>query len=201
MWMAKQCPSNMLERTDNDDGWTPLHIACLALVQDNNHSSEICKYLIAKCPESVPIPDIDGWLPIHTLLRHCQHPLVKEVVVCLLREYPESYDMGTKPDPDHGGVVVPSPIPSIQLIKPLLDEERELKENIAYLPEMSGVFQDAVDGKENPSQLASSACDVFSDWATSFVQRLEARLEQVLTDLQDECNVEEEQDSEDETDE
>ena len=64
------------------------------------------------------------------------------------------------------------------------------------------MFQDAVDGTDNPSQLASLTCDAFSDWATiTFVERLEARLEQVLTDLQDECNVEEEQDSEDETDE
>jgi len=86
-WIAKQCPSNMLG-TDND-GWTPLHIACHSLayylLDDTHHvvissRNEICKYLIAKCPESVRIPDNDGWLPIHLLLRHCQHPLVKEVL-------------------------------------------------------------------------------------------------------------------------
>ena len=136
--------------------------------------------------------DNESHLPIHFLLQYCQHQPVKEVVVCLLRDYPESYDIPATGD------VVPSSIPFVNRIKPLLDEERELKENIAYLPEMSGVFQDEVEA-ENPSQLASSACDVFSDWATSVVQRLEARLQQVLTDLQDECNVEEEQDHENET--
>ena len=188
-----------------------MHIACLALVHHlrlgalGDDSSVICKYLIDKCPESVRIPDNGGCLPIHYLLRHCQHRPVKEVVVCLLREYPDSYDMGTKPDPDDGDVLVPSSIPFIQRIKPLLDEERELKENIVHLPEVSGVFQDAVDGTDNTSPsalLTSAACDIFSDWATiTFVERLEARMEQILTDLQDECNVEAEQDSEDETDE
>ena len=192
-WMAEQCPSNML-RTDNS-GQTPLHIACWALTR-NNHSSEICKYLIAKCPESVRIMTEASPLPIHFLLQYCQHQPVKEVVVCLLRDYPESYDIPATGD------VVPSSIPFVNRIKPILDEERELKENIAYLPEVSGVFQDAVDGTENPSQLASSTCVAFSNWATiTFVQRLEARLEQALTELQDECIAEEEQDHEQETDE
>ena len=198
MWMAKQCSSNMLKR--DDVGWTPLHIACFSLayyLEDDTHHvgddsrSEICKYIIAKCPKSVRILDNKERLPVHHLVRNCQHPLVKEVVVCLLREYPESYDMDTA----RGVVEAPSSTPFIQRIKPLLDEERELKENIAYLPEVSGVFQDAVKVKDNPSLLASSTCDAFSNWATiTFVQRLEARLEQVLTDLQDECNVEEERD-------
>ena len=113
----------------------------------------------------------------------------------MLRKYPESYDIAT-------GDVVPSSIPFIQLIKPLLDEEREVKENIVHLKEVSGVFQDAVDGTDNPCLLASSTCDAFVNWATvSFVQRLEARLEQVLTELQDECNAEEEQYREHATDE
>ena len=62
------------------------------------------------------------------------------------------------------------------------------------------VFQDAVDGTDDPCRLTSSICDAFVNWATvSFVQRLDARLEQVFTELQDECNAEEEQDSEHET--
>ena len=47
--------------------------------------------------------------------------------------------------------------PFVQRIKPLLDdEERELKESVAYFQQVSGVFQDAVDGTDNPSPLASS---------------------------------------------
>ena len=117
-----------------------------------------------------------------------------EVVVCLLREYPESYDIPLR---TAIGDVYISSISFIKLIKPLLDQERELKENIAYLQEVSGVFQDAVDGTDNPSPLASSTCEAFSNWATiTFVERLEAMLEQALTELQDECDEEEEQDRE-----
>ena len=85
---------------------------------------------------------------------------------------------------------VPSSIPFVQRIKPLLDEERELKENVAYLQEVSVVFQDAVEDTDNPSSLASSTCDSFCNWATvTSIQRLEARLVQILTEIQDECNA------------
>ena len=106
--------------------------------------------------------------------------------MCLLREYPESYDVAA---PNDTGDLVPSSIPFIQRIKSLLDEERELKETIDYLREVSTVFQDAVEGTDNPSSLASSTCDSFCNWATvTSIQRLEAKMEQVLTELQNECN-------------
>ena len=148
-------------------------------------SSEICKYLIAKCPKSVRVSDNNySELPIHFFLDDCQHRVVKEVVVSLLQEYTESYDMAT-----YIGEV-PNSVPFIQHIKPLLDEERELKDNVAYLQEVSGMFQDAVDGTENPSILIGSTCNTFVNWATvTTIQRLEAKMEEVLTELQDECNA------------
>ena len=129
------------------------------------------------------------------LLRHCQHRIVKEVVVLLLREYPESYDMATVQS------IPPTPAPSsnpfVQRIKPLLDEEGELKENVAYLQQVSGVFHDAVEGTDNSSPLASSTYDAFSNWSSvSFAQRLEAGMQQIETQLQDECNADEEEDGE-----
>ena len=185
-WMAEQCPSKMLQT--NREGETPLHVACISLTHHRgSNSSEICKYLIEQCPESVRIPGSEenhSMLPIHILLRHCQHRLVKEVVVSLLRAYPESYDMTAS------GGRVPRSKPFVQRIKPLLDEERELKENVAYLHEVSGAFQDAVNGTENPSPLASSTCHSFCNWATvTSIQRLDSRLVQNSTELQDECNA------------
>ena len=81
---------------------------------------------------------------------------------------------------------------------------------------MSAAFQDAVNVTPNPSSFASSmynvfrnwvygffvqhfetkmerglaclTCDAFGNWAESFIQRLEARLVQNSTELQDECN-------------
>ena len=185
-WMAEQCPSSMFE--SGSIGKTPLYYACVSLIRHlGDYSSEICKYLISKCPESARIPVGSETLPVHHLIRHRQHRQVKEVIVSLLREYPESYGMAavqaSTPTP------APSSIPFIQRIKSLLDEERELKENIVYLQEVSGVFQDAVNGTKTPSSLASSTCDSFYNWAESFTQDLEARMEQVLTELQDECNA------------
>ena len=179
-WMAEKCPSNML-KTDRNEA-TPLHRACRFLINHRGYnSSEICKYLIEQCPESVQMLDNMERLPIHFLLDHCHHRIVKEVVACLLREYPESYNIATS------GGRVPSSIPFIQRIKPLLDEEIELKENIAYLQDVSGLFHDAL-GTASP--LASSTYDAFSNWATvSFVKRLEAKIELVSLDLQNECNA------------
>ena len=181
-WIAEKCPSNMV-KTD-EEGETPLHDACRSL--GHSSSSEICKYLIAKCPESVRIMTDRSALPIHELLSHCQHRRVREVVVCLLRAYPESYNMASR----HSSA--PRSVPFIQRIKPLLDEESELKENLAYLQEVSVVFQNALDDTPNPSPLASSTCDAFGNWATvTFVKRLEARMEQISMQIQHECNVDE----------
>ena len=182
-WIAEKCPSNML-KTD-EDGETPLHDACRSL-DHSNSSGEICKYLIAKCPESVRIMTDRSALPIHELLSHCQHRRVKEVVVYLLRAYPESYNMASR----HSSA--PRSVPFIQRIKPLLDEESELKENLAYLREVSRVFQNALDDTPNPSPLASSTCDAFGNWATvTFAKRLEAMMEQISMQIQHECNVDE----------
>ena len=56
--------------------------------------------------------------------------VVKEVVACLLREYPESFNKG------HFLHGAPNSIPFVRRIKTLLDEEKELKENVAYLQKL-----------------------------------------------------------------
>ena len=87
--------------------------------------------------------------------------------------------------------------PFVQRIKPLLDDgERELGESVADLQQVSEVFQDAVDGTDNPSPLASSTYIVFDSWTKSLAQHLEARMEQISTELQNECNADEEDDHE-----
>ena len=182
-WLTEQCPNNMSE-TDNNER-TPLHCACYLLTHHLAYdSSEICKYLIAECPQSVRELERWGRLPIHYLLEHCQHRTVKGVVVCLLQSYPESYDMAPE------FTAVTSSIPFVQHIKPLLDEESEIKENAAYFQQVSETFFDAVDGTKNPRQLASSTCHAFGNWAKSFTRDLEAKLEQIVNQLQDQCNEE-----------
>ena len=79
-----------------------------------------------KCPESTSIPVGSETLPIHHLLSHCQHRQVKEVIVSLLREYPESYNMATSRNP----IPAPSSVPFIQRIKPLLEKRGNLKRTL-----------------------------------------------------------------------
>ena len=95
-WVAEQWPCNMLEV--DRDGETPLHYACWMLAGNHFQSGEICRYLIEHCPESVRISGDQRRLPIRILLDRCQHQFVKEVVVCLLRAYPESYDVAAQTD-------------------------------------------------------------------------------------------------------
>ena len=182
-WMAERCPSSYLLETDSR-GSTPLHLACNLLRRYKGRNSvEICKYLIRKCPGSVSVRLFDDGgeevLPIHYIQGHCNYRVVREVVVCLLREYPESYDMQA-----YGGS--PSSIPFIQTIKPNLHEEKELKETIASLEDSASSFTDALTCT-NDKQI-TSVCTVFDSWATSFINSTEDKLQQISTQLQDLCN-------------
>lgn len=109
--MAQRYPNNMLAMDEsgcliqggvlmkvNRGGMTPLHVACSSLLSyKEDNMKEACKYLITSCPESAQSFDSDSRLPIHQLtsLDYVMHPhqSVREVAVCLLREYPESYNM------------------------------------------------------------------------------------------------------------
>jgi len=177
-WMAERCPSSYLLETDSL-GSKPLHRACLALY---NHlgpdSNEICKYLIQKCPELVRDP---SW-EIRTLCNRCDYRVVREVVVCLLREYPESYYVGLDIYDDH----LPRSIPFIQSIKPHLDEEKEIKETANSLMEITSSFTEAVACTND--QLMRSASTVFNSWATSFINTTEEKLQLISTQLQEICN-------------
>jgi len=180
-WMANRCPDDYLLETVRTGGYTLLHLACESLAQyKGNDSSEICKYLIDNCPAPVRTLDHDGQLPIHILQNSCDHRVVREVVVCLLREYPESHwaqPLSGRP---------PSDVPFIQSIKPFLDEERELKETIASLEESKSSLTDAVACTNN--QLTRSAFAVYDAWATSFINTTEDKLQPISSQLQDMCN-------------
>ena len=129
-WMAERCPSSAMMET-NSNRCTPLHLACNLLSRyKGRDSGEICKYLIDECPGSVEMTARFELLPIHNLQNQCDYRVIREVVVCLVREYPESLDI-SRP---YGGRP-PSSFPFIQSIKPLLDEEIELKETAASLKE------------------------------------------------------------------
>ena len=180
-WVANRCGTSLSE-TDSD-GNTALHLACKSLSRyKGRDSSEICKYLIQKCPCSVQMTARDHYLPIHYLQGDCGYRFVREVVVCLLREYPESYDMPAGDDQNQSSI----DIPFILSIKTHLDEEKELKETAKSLMDSSSSFTEAVACSKD--DLMRSAFTVFDSWSTSFVNTMEGKVKLISTQLQDLCN-------------
>ena len=187
-WIAERCPSSNLLETDTF-GNNPMHHACLLLSRTKTrNSNEICKYLIQKCPGSVRMADRFDRLAISYLQCVCAYRVVREVLVCLLRVYPESTDIQQPHDrqlPRFTGHSSSS-IPFIQSIKPYLDEEKELKETAASLKESIPSLTEAVSCTED--ELMRSAFTVFDSWATSFINSTEEKLQLISTQLQDMCN-------------
>jgi len=186
--MAERCPSSALRQTDSR-GYTPLHHACDSLVRHKGRDSvKICKYLIQTCPESVRVEASFTTrygssafpLPFHILRDKCGHRSVREVVVCLLREYPESYDERA------ARLLPPGYTPFSHRVKSYLNEEKELKENIASLEDSSSSFTEAVTCTND--KLIRSASTVFDSWTTSFINSTEDKVKLISTQLQDLCN-------------
>lgn len=198
-WMAQRYPNNRLAMDEsgcliqgallkvNRDGMTLLHVACKCLARYNeDNMCTICKYLIDSCPKSVQSLTEKGRLPIHLLLESppsINHPLVREVIVCLLREYPESYDRLAIRSRVQGRV--PYLPPFIRHIKLLLDKEKELMESANQLRVMPGTLSTAVACTSN--ELATSTTDVFNSWATSFVQVLDSKVKDISIQLDHAC--------------
>jgi len=172
-WLAEQCPDGML-KTDCE-GKNPIRH------RGSTESLDICKYIIKNCPASIRVTGSREELPIHYLLRHCHHRSVLEVVTLLLREYPESFDLGTVPTNPP-----PSSVPFIQRAMPNLVEERELKDNANGLKEILEKFKIAVDegSSNNKSGLVGSAHNVFDSWATSCVQVLDLKKESISRNIE-----------------
>ena len=177
--MIELCPSSMMSKTNN--GLTPLHIACACLTKVlANDSKEICKLLISKCPESVRCANVWEKYPIHYLLKYYQHQPVREVIVCLLRSYPESYNISSGEEGE------PSSILFIQHVNFLLVEERALQDNIAQLQMIPGAFDDAVECTRD--DLMKSTSTVFNAWAKSSIQAMESKIERNSFLLQLACD-------------
>ena len=103
-----------------------------------------------------------------------------ELIILLLREYPESYDIPSRYDP------APKSIPFIQHVKPYLDEEKEPKEYACLMQEMASVFQEAVACTKNP--LMKSTSEIFDSWTMSRVYDLKDQIERISVQLQGVCD-------------
>ncbi len=98
IWMAERYPEAV-----NDifpGGCNMLHQACSLLTEKEDtrmpktnkccpDTANICRYLISKYPHLIQQKDDDGCLPFDLLAHRCNRPLVQQIVVLLLKAYPE----------------------------------------------------------------------------------------------------------------
>jgi len=177
--MVELCPSSMMKKTKLR-GNTPLHFATSTLARfPTENRKEICKNMIQECSKPVRITNKQGMCPIHYLLHYCQHQAVREVIVFLLRAYPESYDI------KYNGRA-PSSLSFIRHVNSLLVEERALQDNIAQLKLIPGAFDDAV--KCTRDDLMKSTSTVFDSWAKSSIQAIESKIELNSSLIQHACD-------------
>ena len=192
-WMAQQNPDSMSHQDLR--GFTPLHYACQKLGSRRwtDNMAEICRFLIAECPESVRMTTSDGCLPIHFLTKLFNLPAARQLQIALLREFPESIDTPAVNIDER----YPSPrsVPFLQRVEPLLREEHLLKEDVHFLAEISSAWSEAA---RYGSNLESSASEVFQKWATlrseALIPRRLAKIQELLVAA---CSEYEEDDPDD----
>lgn len=74
----------------------------------------------------------------------------------------------------------------LQVIKPYLGEEKELKEAIASLKDSTSSLTEAVTCTNDT--LVRSASTIFDSWATSFINTTKDKLQLISNQLQDMCH-------------
>mmetsp|Transcript_36811 Transcript_36811/g.89376 ORF Transcript_36811/g.89376 Transcript_36811/m.89376 type:complete len:505 (+) Transcript_36811:158-1672(+) len=186
-WLATKCPTALVQQ--NALGWTPLHAACLALTESpSKNMKEICKFIIQRAPQSVHMMALDGTLPIHILKNCHSKPNMQEIMLILLRTYPESHSMTTK---NPASYPAPSSHQFVKKVMPLTLEERELQGTITHLRKMPANLTMALGGDNGQQVMISSVCKVFATWSKSKLTLSEGRLKAISTELGVICKAEE----------
>jgi hypothetical protein len=180
-WMAEQYPDSMVHKTIR--GGTPLSRACTALDDANStNMAEICKFLIRRCTQSVRIAtDRSGLLPVHLLGWKCHSREVQEIALLLLREYPESYTMISVSETWR--LVAINSVPFFQRVKPILDQEIELKVYMGLIKDVPQNLNDAVLCSNNP--LLTHLPNIFKSWAAEHLKVMETKMELISTQIEE----------------
>ena len=181
-WLAEQHPPSI--HWQDEHGQTPLRRACATLLNfPTDNMVKICRYLIKNSPQSVSLKHtIPGTcreslgLPIHILLRHCNDQAVREVLVDLLREYPESFNAPEAP----GWYPAPREIPFVQQVMPLLEKEppiQDARQDIAVLTYAYVLLRAAL-AINSEDQSYTNATTAFAEWARLRVDTLNRRFDE-----------------------
>lgn len=177
-WLVQKCPSSLFQQ--NAQGWTPLHAACCALAESpTNNMKEICKFIIERAPQTVHIAAFNGELPIHILKNRQNNAHVQEIILTLLRKYPESHSMATN---DPKSYPTPGSHVFVATVVPFILEEQEVQESIVQLRKMPASLSVAFGGGADHG--LESVCKVFSSWSKSKLDFLESRLKEIANELE-----------------
>ncbi|GAX22593.1 hypothetical protein FisN_14Hu225 [Fistulifera solaris] len=199
IWMAKQYPEAVYYEPSR--GYTLLHDFCVLLAKQVVKSSEwstmnvanIFRFLVSEHPSLVR-QTYSGWLPIHFLARSCEWPIVQEVVILLLRAYPES--VRTRSTNAH--MTELSQVPFIQAVHPFIVKELEIDDEIALLNPISENLIEAASVSTTHRVSLTSASDdssariaaifdslsiAFQCWANQRVDALSVQKQQIAKSL------------------
>jgi hypothetical protein len=168
-WMAKQYPPAISSR--DRFGMTALHKACGALssiIEEGvaapslctENMARICRYLVSEYPQGVRIRAQGGrGLPIHYLARRCNRPLVQDLVILMLKHYPQAIDI-------KAASYLPKldTVPFIQQIGPLLQQEAGIEEELKVKSEFEGEDIDESDEEDEESD-SDDGMDYWGDEA------------------------------------
>ncbi|GAX09373.1 hypothetical protein FisN_6Lh255 [Fistulifera solaris] len=217
IWMAEQFPKAVYHKPIR--GYTVLHSACYNLAAKENdwesvplkctpNMAKICRFLISEHPRLIRQKVRGGGpLPIHELANSCNRRLVQEMVIVLLKAYPESINAKSyKWDPD-----LPT-VPFIEKIHPLIVKEMDIDQQIDHLTQLSQDMEKAVtllkktsNGTQGPTRPKSNNClfesvaGVFCSWANVQVSDvLQARQKRIQESIADVCRLLEGEDVPDE---
>ncbi len=193
IWMARQYPAAVyFELTQVP---TVLQFVCflLASTKCTPNMARICRFLISEHPDTVrQLVTGFGYLPIHMLAPQCHRPLVQEMVILLLKAYPECLQQvnGTNL----------SSFAFILEVKPLVLEELEIDQEISLLGDLSANVRKVIvspanhfasestgNGSVANVSLLESVSEVFCSWADLQVKKLNEQRKRLQEQIMEMC--------------
>ncbi len=187
IWMAEQYPEAVY---DGVPGFTILHRLCSVMAQTERRGvldkctpnmAKICRFLITKHSSLVrQTTNYGNYLPIHKLADRCDRPLVREMVILLLKAYPECVQVVA--GDSHPALATVS---FIRQVHSLVVEEVAIEEEIITLEENAQNMNTAAVFWTDPQRFGSLS-EVFSAWANQRIADiLLPRKQQIQEQLED----------------
>lgn len=196
IWMVQQAPEIALER--NRSGMSLLYSACANLSSSfdpyavgpqfvcTENMATVCRFLVTTFPSMVKMNFGGRGLPIHLLARRCNRPLVQDVAILLMREYPDCLSRTAG-----GHLPVLSEVPFLQQVAPLLDFEAAIVAEQEWLGLLGTNVWTATTEDEQVRHidgLVKEASHVLASWAKLRAEALSLLLQnEVREKLRDIC--------------